>query len=193
MSSRLLSSFVGSSKPEIKIVLQSKRKVYSTLDRLQGFAIITPNNDIFFEDIDIDFVGTSRTYVERLTTAAAVSGRSQAFHQFLRLSQPGIAAHYPEDRILRAGQEYKIPFVFVIPQQLLPRICGHGVSNSTVRDAHTQLPPSLGDCEGEKHLDDFAPEMASVRYGVYAKITRLQGNRRGTCCSPPETLARLGS
>lgn len=177
MSNRILSSIVGA-KTDIKIVLQSKRKVYSTLDRIQGFVTVTPLGDVPFDDIDIDFVGTSRTYVERLTTAAAVSGRSQAFHQFLRLSQPGVAQYYPADQILRAGQEYKIPFVFVVPQQLLPRACSHHVTIDAVKDAHVQLPPSMGDYEGSKKQDDYAPEMASIRYGVYTKISKLAGGKR---------------
>lgn len=180
MAAKLLTGLVGA-KTDIRIHLDSKRKVYSTLDRIQGTVTISPSSDLPFDDIDIEFVGTSRTYVERLSTAAAIAGRSQAFHQFLRLSQPGIAEHYPEDRVLRAGQAYKIPFVFAVPQQLLPRVCGHHVVNAAVHDAHLQLPPSLGDCEADnksEQLDDLAPEMASIRYGVYAKVSKLKSSER---------------
>ncbi|QIW98105.1 hypothetical protein AMS68_003623 [Peltaster fructicola] len=176
MATKLLTGLV-SPKTDIRISLDSKRKVYSTLDRIQGSVTFTPSADLPFDDIDIEFVGTSRTYVERLSTAAAISGRSQAFHQFLRLSQPGVAEHYPGDRILKAGQSYKISFVFAVPRQLLPRVCTHTILNDAIREAHLQLPPSLGDCEASnksEQLDDFAPDMASIRYGVYAKISTVK-------------------
>lgn len=176
MNSKLLGGLVGP-KTDIKISLDEKRAVYSNLDRIQGFVTITPASDLPFDDIDIEFVGTTRTYVERLTTAAAISGRSQAFHQFLRLSQPGTASFYPQDLILRANKPYRFPFLFVVPQQLLPRICSHRVAHDSVHDAHLRLPPTFGDTEPENkadRIDDMAPEMASIRYGVYAKISRVK-------------------
>ncbi|CAK4033287.1 Hypothetical predicted protein [Lecanosticta acicola] len=178
MPSMLRGLYQSAHKPDIKINLDNRRTTCTTLDKLQGVVQITAPTDTSFDDIDVEFVGTSRTYVERLTTAAAVSGRSEAFHQFLKLLMPRMQQHYPQDKILKAGQTYEFPFVFVVPPQLLPRICQHKVANDTLRDAHTQLPPSFGDL-GEPQgaskidkLDDMAPEMASIRYGVFARISK---------------------
>ncbi|KAK4542755.1 hypothetical protein LTR36_006131 [Oleoguttula mirabilis] len=172
-----LRNLVQAQKPDIKINLARSQKTYTTLDKIEGTVTITAPIDTYFDAVDIEFVGTSRTYVERLTTAAAASGRSEAFHQFLKLSQPGLQQHYPESGMLKAGQAYDFPFVFVVPQQLLPRICQHKVHNPAVRDAHLQLPPTLGDKDLASHpdaLDDFAPDMASVRYGVFAKVSKVK-------------------
>ena len=98
-----LRSLVQAQKPEIKIAFQSTKKTYTTLDCIEGMVTVTAPVDIRFDDIDVEFVGTSRTYVERLTTAAAASGRSEAFHQFLKLSQPGMHHYYPENDVLKAG------------------------------------------------------------------------------------------
>lgn len=171
-----LRSLVQAQKPDIKISFSSPQKTYTTLDRIEGTVTVVPQVDTNFDSIDIEFVGTSRTYVERLTTAAAASGRSEAFHQFLKLQQPGLQQLYPEDLVLRAGKIYDFPFIFAVPQQLLPRICQHHVQNDAVREAHYRLPPTFGDkgLDTGKGLDDMAPEMASIRYGVFAKITEIR-------------------
>lgn len=176
MSAKLRSLY-QSQRPEIQISLHSPRAVYTTLDRLEGVVSIVAPVDVKFDDIEIEFVGTSRTFVERVTTAAAISGRSEAFHQFLKLIQPRLEQHYPRDGIFKAGRTYEFPFLFVVPQQLLPKICQHKIISPAVRDAHLQLPPSFGDKEsaekeGGNTLDDMVPEMASIRYGIFARITK---------------------
>ena len=172
-----LRSLVQAQKPEIKVNFVTKKKTYTTLDRIEGTVTVTAPIDIPFDTLDIEFVGTSRTYVERLTTAAAATGRSEAFHQFLKLSQPGLEQYFPEDLVLRAGITYEFPFVFAVPQQLLPRVCQHGVQNDSIRDCHLRLPPTFGDKDlssRQKTDDDMAPDMASVRYGIFVKITELK-------------------
>lgn len=181
MQSKIRGLYQGQ-KPEIKIKLHNKQKSYTTHEQLEGVVSIVSPCDTSFDEIDVEFVGTSRTYVERLTTAAAVSGRSEAFHQFLKLQQPGLAELYPEGNVLLAGQKYEFPFVFVVPDQLLPKICQHKIVSETVRAAHLCLPPSLGtasanekdgsEAEDKSVPDDMCPDMASIRYGVFAKISK---------------------
>jgi hypothetical protein len=179
-----LKSFVHSTKPEITIHLNSRRKIYSTMDKITGTVTIKPIVDIEFDDVEIDFIGTSRTFVERYTTAAAISGRSEAYHNFLRLSQPKLDEYYPEDRAartLRAGKTYEYEFLFKVPTRLLDRICKHKVNNTCVKEAHYKLPPSLGDHElsnKDGTLDDMAPEMASVRYGIFVRVVKFEGADR---------------
>lgn len=182
-----LKGLVNSTKPEINIHLKSRRKVYSTMDKIEGTVTIKPVVDIEFDDVEIDFIGTSRTFVERYTTAAAISGRSEAYHNFLRLSQPELHSFYTEDRAertLKAGKTYEYDFLFKVPKRLLDRVCKHKVNNQTVKDAHYQLPPSMGDQELSSRdgtLDDMAPEMASVRYGIFVRVIKLEGaDKRST-------------
>ena len=175
-----LRNLYQSQKPEITISIHDRKEAYTTLDKIEGVVSITTVQDLSFDDIEIEFVGSSRTYVERLTTAAAVSGRSEAFHQFLKLQQPRLHNAYPRDRILKANQKYEFPFVFVIPAQLLPRICQHPVLSPTLRDVHLQLPPSFGDKEsalGARAVDDMVPDMASIRYGIFARLTKNKIDR----------------
>lgn len=71
-----LRGIVQNTKPEITIHLNSKRRIYSTMDSIDGSVFIKPAIDTEFDEVEIDFIGTSRTFVERYTTAAAISGRS---------------------------------------------------------------------------------------------------------------------
>lgn len=172
-----LRNLVQAPKPDIRISFGTKKKTYTTLDRIEGAVTVNAPFDTPFDTLDIEFVGTSRTYVERLTTAAAATGRSEAFHQFLKLQQPGLQEYFPEDLVLRAGVTYDFPFVFAVPQHLLPRVCQHGVHSDAVREAHLRLPPTFGDKDlavRSKGDDDMAPDMASVRYGIFVKITELK-------------------
>jgi hypothetical protein len=104
-----------------------------------------------------------------------MSSRSEAFHQFLKLQQPRLDRLYPAEGILKAGQSYEFPFLFVIPAHLLPKVCQHKVATPEVHEAHLQLPPSFGDKDvlgkGET-IDDMVPDMASIRYGIFARITK---------------------
>ncbi|PIB02899.1 hypothetical protein CB0940_12004 [Cercospora beticola] len=176
---RKLSGF--GQKVNIDIKINNPRATYTTLDRIEGTVSILAPTDINFDEIDIEFIGTSKTFVERMTAAAAVSGRSEAFHQFLKLQDRSVQDAYPAGQTLKAGVLYTFPFLFVIPEQLLPKVCGHKCKSMCVREAHLQLPPTFGDHDredgmDEKALDDFVPEMASTRYGVHVRICRV---RRG--------------
>ncbi|KAI6882133.1 hypothetical protein KC360_g5948 [Hortaea werneckii] len=177
-----LRHLVQAPRVNISIKLASRKQVFTTLDKIEGVASVTATADTYFDDVEIEFVGTARTFLERLTTAAAASGRSEAFHQFLKLTQPGLEDHYPEANILKAGKTYDFPFVFGVPQLLLPRICQHKVHSPSVRDAHLQLPPTFGDkdfTDQPGELNDMAPDMASVRYGVFAKVSKVKSTDEG--------------
>ncbi|KAK4913687.1 hypothetical protein LTR49_018021 [Elasticomyces elasticus] len=160
-----LQSLTLAHKPDIKINLASRKKVFSTLDTIEGTVTITAPKDIQFESIEIEFLGTSHTFVERLTP-------------------PGLQEYCPGNGILKAGKSYYFPFVFVVPQRLLAHVCQHKIHNPTIRDAHLQLPPTFGDPEQAKACDapdDMAPEMAMVRYGIFATISRAKWQEGEMC------------
>ncbi|KAF2177635.1 arrestin [Zopfia rhizophila CBS 207.26] len=151
---------------------------YSTMDTIEGTVSVTANHDTRFEDIEIAFVGTSQVYVDRLTTTPSVSGRTEATHRFLTLKQPINEADLPQPRCLTAGKTYVFPFIFTVPDQLLPRACPHRIASDHVRATHLALPPSLGDPElagfGTTLLDDLAPEMSRITYGIKVRITQVR-------------------
>ncbi|KAL5374400.1 hypothetical protein PMIN03_005697 [Paraphaeosphaeria minitans] len=154
---------------------------YSTMDTIEGKVHITVQHDTHFGEIEIAFTGTAHVFVERLTTTPSMSGRTEAFHKFLALKMPLNPDDIPSPRILRAGEKYTFPFVFTIPTQLLPKACPHAVASDYVRQMHLMLPPSMGDAElsgfGRILVDDMAPEMAKITYGVKAQIMQLHEDK----------------
>lgn len=178
------SSLVGltmKTKPTIDITLNDVQEgnvvpLYTTLDKIEGIVSISAPVDLNFDDIHITFQGASRTYVERVATTASINARSNAYHNFLRLSQPIKETDLPGDRVLKAGQTYKFPFTFVVPDKLLPQSCTHVRDNERVLDAHLQLPSSLGDpmmaSDGKVLLDDLTPAMAVISYAIRVIIIR---------------------
>lgn len=83
----------------------------------------------------------------------------------------------PLPKVLEAGRRYRIPFTFVVPEKLLPRACPHTVKGDNIKQAHMNLPPSLGDASISSYngvlRDDMAPEMAKISYSITARVTRV--------------------
>jgi hypothetical protein len=174
-------------KPSIQIHIDDGHRTFTTHDAIHGTVSISSEIDVQFTDLQIQFLGTSRSHVENYSTALARSGRREAFHIFLRLAQPELQHFFPKDNVLRAGQTYEFPFVFVVPDRLLPSVCKHRVASPAVRTAHLQLPPTMGDPDLDGSLPhDTAPDHASIRYGVFA---RLLADRPGGISIRSTTLA----
>ena len=53
-----LRSLVQAQKPEIRINFVTKKKTYTTLDRIEGTIAVTAPIDTPFDTLDIEFVGT---------------------------------------------------------------------------------------------------------------------------------------
>jgi hypothetical protein len=113
-----------------------------------------------------------------MTTTPTIAGRTEAKHRFLTLRQPIDRSIFPHPRVFEAGRAYKFPFTFTIPSQLLPKACSHSVVSDHIRDTHLQLPPSIGDADlagfGSTLLDDLAPEMSKITYGIQVKIAHIR-------------------
>lgn len=114
--------------------------------------------------------------MEKLATTAATNSRTNAFHNFLRLTQPINDESLPPTRVAEAGRTYKIPFHFVVPERLLPQSCVHPRESEQVHHAHLELPPSLGDpmlaSDGHSLLDDLAPDMTTISYAIKVRVVR---------------------
>jgi hypothetical protein len=166
-------------KNEIDIVLEGSDtefvNVYSTHDEIKGLVELRFEKDTHLDELWITFEGQSATYVEKIASTAPTSGRTTGKHTFLRLLQPVDSDDLPVDHILKAGQTYEIPFLFRVPPSLLPYVCSHKVENENVRKPHLELPPSMGDPtisgDGHQLMDDIAPAMSRVSYGVRARAT----------------------
>jgi hypothetical protein len=159
-------------RPDMDIVLDNhdEGKIYTTFDALSGRVEITAPQIARFDEIQITLEGAVKTFVENLSPHTT-RARTTALHNFLKLTMPLRDTDYPQPRIAEAGQTYKFPFNFVVPNQLLPRACSHKCNTEHVHHAHLQLPPSMG-CREVSGQDDLAPEMAKVQYSIKVKVLR---------------------
>ncbi|KAL8920578.1 MAG: hypothetical protein Q9208_006200 [Pyrenodesmia sp. 3 TL-2023] len=178
----------GKDKPAVEIRLTDGQQhafvpSYSSLDQIQGNVLVAASVDTKIEHIFITFEGGTRTYVEKTASTAPTNDRLNAYHTFLRLVQPMDDAIYPDSGILKAGESYSFPFIFAVPDRLLPSSCTHQTDNDTVHQAHLQPPPTLGDpltaVRGKSLMDDMSPDMAVVSWCIRVRITNgLRGDNK---------------
>lgn len=174
------SSFTKRTRPVIDIHLNDQQDTYvssyTTLDKIEGSVLINSPGDLKFDDIVITFEGITRTYVEKVASSAPASVRTQAYHNFLKLTQPIDEAAFPEDSTFKENRSYRLPFTFVVPEKLLPHSCTHQTHNPSIQTAHLNLPPSLGDpmlsSDGVSLLNDMAPDMSKIQYMIKVKILK---------------------
>jgi hypothetical protein len=161
---------VQNGRPDMDIILDNhvEGKIYTTFDALSGKVEIKASQNARFDEIQITFEGSTKTWVENLSPHST-RARTTARHNFLKLVMPIQEGDYPQPRVAEAGRTYTFPFNFVIPDQLLYRACNHKDTSEHLHHEHTRLPPSMGDHEVISR-DDLCPAMAQVLYGIRVKV-----------------------
>ena len=166
-----MKDLVLSPKPVIQVTLTDDQKdkfapQYTSLEEIKGEVSLTAPSDTSFDDIYISFEGSTRTFVEKVASTSPTNGRTEAFHNFVRLIQPFDESSIANPRILQAGKVYKFPFTFVVPDTLLPQACAHSKKAEFPEGGHLSLPPSLGDplvaSMGKSLRDDMTPDMGTI-------------------------------
>ncbi|EFX02999.1 arrestin n-terminal domain containing protein [Grosmannia clavigera kw1407] len=153
-------------KTNMEVLLDNhfQSRVYTTGDSITGSVRIVTQRDVPFDAFEIVLLGASRTQID------AVSGVRESSHILLKMAMPIAPSAYPVPRVLETGQEYVLPFRFVVPAHLTLGACNHVAKSDRVRDHHVCLPPTMGDGAWER--DDMTPDMARVKYVVRARIFR---------------------
>ncbi|KAL8979695.1 MAG: hypothetical protein Q9205_005033 [Flavoplaca limonia] len=181
-------AYKGKNKPTVNITLTDGQQdafipSYSTLDEIKGNVTVTPQVETKIDHIYITLECTVKTYIERVGTASATNTRSEGYDSRLRLVQPIPETAMPESGKLGPGKSHTFPFEFAVPKELLPKSCEHTIDNDVVRQAHLQLPPTLGDpmasVWGKTMLDDMAPDMSIVSYFVRVRLVSGRDEKTG--------------
>ncbi|KAF5665062.1 hypothetical protein FHETE_6809 [Fusarium heterosporum] len=152
---------------EIHIDAHSDIKIYTSGSTISGFVTITAQSEIPFQDVQVNLMGNTVTCGH-----AFQYGTPFVTHTFMQLQMPISASALPPSRALQAGKSYRIPFVFLVPDQLSPTVCGH--QNMTVWEQHLRPPPSIG----EWGHNDLTGGSARVDYTIRARLV-LGKDRRG--------------
>lgn len=152
---------------EIHLDAHSETKVYTSGSTISGFVTITAQTQIPFQDVQVDLIGKTTTCGH-----AFQYGTPFVTHIFMQLQMPISASTLPLSRTLEVGRSYNIPFVFVVPDQLSPAVCGH--ENTAVWERHLRPPPSIG----VWGCDDLTGGSAQVNYMIRARLI-LGKDKRG--------------
>ncbi|KAK5998270.1 hypothetical protein PT974_00644 [Cladobotryum mycophilum] len=140
-----------------------KAKVYTSGSTISGHVTVRAVQDLALDNFEILFTGIAATRLEFLQQYP-----SFCFRPFMKLRMPIQTSDLPSDRIFRAGQDYRIPFHFVVPHQLTIGACNHCCTCHAVREQHLRLPPSMGAWDA----DDQAPDMTHIEYAIKARIIK---------------------
>lgn len=160
---------------QVSIQLDNPKKCFTTGDAIHGQVTLRAASNLDFQDMCIEFIGTSRTLVERWSaTPGGCMPCTSTAHNFLRLSQPGLQRSFPPNQTFLAGEDYHFDFTFVIPDRLPEGLCRHPALDQAVRNAHAQLPPSLGRSQytgKDGRCDDLSHDKGSISYGIFVTVT----------------------
>lgn len=137
-------------------------KVYTSGSSVAGELNITPRKDVRFDLVRICLCGDGSVLHEDIGTTSVVR------FSFLDIEMPIPLAALPECRVFEAGQQYKIPFEFVVPYQLASASCSHPTTSQSLRDHHLRLPPTTGKWE----KTDMTPDTTEIQYKVKASVMR---------------------
>ncbi|KAJ5413525.1 hypothetical protein N7465_005830 [Penicillium sp. CMV-2018d] len=78
---------------------------------------------------------------------------------------------------LKPGKSYRMPFKFIVPEELPIHACQHQCANHQIQDEHLQLPASLSYRGTQCHkIHDMSPEMVEVVYSINIALRQRNGN-----------------
>ncbi|OQE26575.1 hypothetical protein PENSTE_c005G06292 [Penicillium steckii] len=143
---------------------------YSTADHIEGWASVFAKSDTEIQGIHISLQGVTRNDVELISSLR----QKYAKHIFLSMHQPKDEMRIPISKVLRAGERYEFPFQFVVPEYLLPKICGHCKSNANVSHAHLRLPPSMSSSTHKLYPtsnDGLSPDVVDISYSIRVSVS----------------------
>ncbi|EKG18419.1 Bul1 [Macrophomina phaseolina MS6] len=107
---------------------------------------------------------TVKTYVDRLTSAPQAAGSPDIRCTFLNIRHDLLEGTYR----LKPDNGNRFQFSFFLPESLPRRYCDHACEEA-VLEAHTRLPPSVGDDSGPE-ADTFYPSNVSISYAIHARV-----------------------
>ncbi|KAK6837177.1 hypothetical protein RU639_001415 [Aspergillus parasiticus] len=155
-----------SSAPKISIEFDNPRQRYTTGEQIEGEVTITVDAETKFNEINISLEGSSRVTLLQPMTTQLDTGAS---HTLLTLDQPIDEVNYPASRVLRPGKVYKFPYTFIVSNKLPLKPCSHESTHISIRQAHTEAPPSL-------LLRNLSQSLCEISYLIRVSVCRQNSN-----------------
>ncbi|CAG7939746.1 unnamed protein product [Penicillium nalgiovense] len=162
------------SNVEFVVNSSSDSPTFKTHDTIDGEIAFTPHQETNIRDITITFKGMMRVEVENMNTHLALPSNSLQ-KPFLSIDMP-IYNYFGDTSTLKPGKSYRLPFKFIIPEELPIQACCHQCANHQIQHEHLQLPATLSYRATKSHkIHDMSPEMAEVVYGINFALWRPDG------------------
>ncbi|KAB8275438.1 hypothetical protein BDV30DRAFT_236805 [Aspergillus minisclerotigenes] len=152
--------------PKISIKFDNPRQRYTTGEQIEGEVKITVDAETKFSEINISLEGSSRVNLLQPIITQLETGAS---HTFLTLDQPIDEVNYPASRVLRPGKVYNFPYTFIVPNRLPLKSCSHKATHTSIRQAHTEAPPSL-------LLRNLSQSLCEISYLIHVTVCRQLPN-----------------
>ncbi|KAE8152898.1 hypothetical protein BDV25DRAFT_169874 [Aspergillus avenaceus] len=167
---------------KVQFCIMNDRRDFTVGDKIEGTVSFTPCSEIYLDQLQLSFQGKTSLSIDTNLTNIPVPEK-QISKTFLNLIQPFGTLPCQMSGMLHVGREYRIPFEFVVPAELLPQVCEDHHRHEQVRWEHLQLPPSMGRClhnekQSKEYLDDMSPTVLSIIYKIrfgLAKRCRKSG------------------
>ncbi|OQE35167.1 hypothetical protein PENCOP_c014G08392 [Penicillium coprophilum] len=148
---------------------------YKTHDIIDGEILFTPVQETNIEDISITFKGMTRIELEDMSIHLPLPP-TQIHKPFLSMELP-IFDYIGNRKTFQPGQSYRIPFKFIVPEELPIHACHHQCANHQIQQEHLRLPASLCYRATKSYeIHDMSPEMAQVVYGINFALWQRGGN-----------------
>ncbi|KAJ6185172.1 hypothetical protein N7519_006473 [Penicillium mononematosum] len=162
------------SNVEFVVNSSSDSATFKTHDTINGEIVFTPHQKTNIEDITITFKGMMRVEVENMNTHLALPFNSLQ-KPFLSMDMP-IYDYFGDTNTLKPGKGYRLPFKFIISEELPIHACRHQCANHQIQQEHLQLPGSLSYHSTKSHKShDMSPEMAEVVYSINFALWQRDG------------------
>ncbi|CAI7589202.1 unnamed protein product [Penicillium viridicatum] len=163
------------SNVEFVVNSSSVSPIFKTHDIIDGEIIFTPHQETNIEDINITFEGRTRIELENMNTHVVLPPK-RLLKPFLSMESP-IYDYCLDTNTLKPGKSYRMPFKFIVPEELPVHACQHQCANHQIQDEHLQLPASLSyrgtQCN---KIHDMSPKMVEVVYSINFGLRQQNGN-----------------
>ncbi|KAK5117925.1 hypothetical protein LTR85_008699 [Meristemomyces frigidus] len=146
---------------------------YSTLDPVDGFLEIHAARDTACSRLNVSLRGIQETTLMRETTSRNGQTKLRSAIEFLKLSFDCSATELAQEEVLRAGKSYRVPFRFMLPEQVAIGFARYWPHEEALKGWHLLLPPSTNDVVSG-HAHNFAglgqDDLGQVHYSIVATV-----------------------
>ncbi|KAE8377032.1 hypothetical protein BDV26DRAFT_305170 [Aspergillus bertholletiae] len=158
---------------KVQISLADGTKSYTPGNKIEGTVCFTPRSKITIHQLRLSLEGKTVVRVDTNDTNIPLP-QTTASKTFLQMDQPLYDMSCQKVGMLQIGTEYRLPFEFVVPAELLPHVCQRHHRHEQLQWEHLQLPPSFGKRSQayDEQTEDMTAGAIAIQYHVRFSIMK---------------------